>query len=50
MAAVMKEADGYFQTDYFVYWRARVLATQGVVMIDGDTREGYSGLKVRRPA
>lgn len=50
MAAVMKEADGYFPTDYFVYWRVRVLATQGVVMIDGDTREGYSGLKVRRPA
>ena len=50
MAEVMKEADGYFPTDYFVYWRARVLAAQGRVMIDGDAREGYPGLKVCYPA
>lgn len=50
MAEVMKEADGYFPTDYFVYWRARVLAAQGKLVIEGDAREGYAGLKVRRPA
>ncbi|WP_201305649.1 DUF1835 domain-containing protein [Alcanivorax sp. S71-1-4] len=50
MAAVMEAADGYFPTDYFVYWRARVLAAQGQVVIEGDAGKGYSGLRVRRPA
>ncbi|WP_028241114.1 DUF3658 domain-containing protein [Stutzerimonas azotifigens] len=48
MAEVMRRCDGFFPTDYFLYWRARELARQGRLTLRGDPRAGYRELEVRR--
>jgi len=49
MAEVMARCDGFFATDFFLFWRARELAASGQLVVDGEPGEhGYSGLQVRR--
>jgi hypothetical protein len=49
MADVMARNDGFFATDYFLFWRARELAAAGALCISGEPGEyGYRGLQVRR--
>ncbi|SDH21927.1 protein of unknown function [Pseudomonas flavescens] len=49
MAEVMARCDGFFASDYFLFWRARELAADGLLVLDGEPGEhGYSGLQVRR--
>ncbi|WP_070884968.1 DUF1835 domain-containing protein [Pseudomonas argentinensis] len=49
MAEVMARCDGFFATDYFLFWRARELAAGGQLVLAGEPGEhGYSGLQVRR--
>jgi len=49
MAEVMARCDGFFATDFFLFWRARELAASGQLLVDGEPGEhGYSGLQVRR--
>lgn len=48
MADVMARCDGFFATDFFLFWRARELAAQGRVEIQGEPgANGYGGLQVR---
>ena len=48
MAEVMARCDGFFATDYFLFWRARELARAGQLTITGEAGEfGYRGLQVR---
>lgn len=48
MAGVMAGCDGFFASDFFLFWRARELAAQGRVEIDGEpASNGYGGLRVR---
>lgn len=47
MAQVMAHCDGFFPTDVFLYWRARELATEGRLLLDGSDRDGYAGRQVR---
>lgn len=50
MADVMARCDGFFATDFFLFWRARELAVQGRVEIVGEPgAHGYGGLQVRLP-
>lgn len=48
MAEIMSHCDGFFATDFFLYWRARVLAAAGHLEILGDPAAGYRDLQVRR--
>lgn len=49
MAEVMARNDGFFATDFFLFWRARELAAAGQLMLSGEPGEyGYQGLQVRR--
>lgn len=49
MAEVMARCDGFFASDYFLFWRARELAANGQLVLDGEPGEhGYAGLQVRR--
>lgn len=49
MAEVMKRCDGFFATDYFLFWRARELAAAGQLVLDGEPGEcGYAALQVHR--
>lgn len=49
MAEVMARTDGFFATDFFLYWRARELAAAGQLVLTGEPGEyGYKGLQVRR--
>lgn len=49
MAEVMARCDGFFATDFFLFWRARELAASGQLVVDGEPGEhGNSGLQVRR--
>jgi len=49
MAEVMARNDGFFATDYFLFWRARELAAAGQLVLSGEPGEqGYSLLQVRR--
>lgn len=49
MAEVMARNDGFFATDFFVFWRARELAATGQLTISGEPGEyGYRGLLVQR--
>ncbi|MFV0890188.1 DUF3658 domain-containing protein [Metapseudomonas otitidis] len=49
MADVMASCDGFFATDFFLFWRARELAAQGRVEIGGEpAANGYGNLRVRR--
>ena len=48
MAEVMSHCDGFFATDFFVYWRARELAAAGRLQLLGDAEAGYRDLQVRR--
>ncbi|WP_241666676.1 DUF1835 domain-containing protein [Stutzerimonas nosocomialis] len=50
MAEVMRHCDGFFPTDYFLYWRARELARAGRLELDGVPRAQYAALRVRRAA
>ncbi|MBA1275774.1 DUF1835 domain-containing protein [Stutzerimonas azotifigens] len=50
MAEVMRHCDGFFPTDYFLYWRARELARGGRLELDGVPGAQYSALQVRRAA
>ncbi|MBD7976778.1 DUF3658 domain-containing protein [Serpens gallinarum] len=49
MAEVMARCDGFFPTDVFLYWRARALAAQGRLMLDGSDQDGYAERLVRLP-
>jgi len=47
MAEVMAHCDGFFATDLFLYWRARVLAGSGQLQLVGEpAEEGYAGIEV----
>ncbi|WP_416638774.1 DUF1835 domain-containing protein [Pseudomonas sp. OHS18] len=49
MAEVMARCDGFFATDFFLFWRARELSASGQLVVDGSPGEhGYSGLQVCR--
>ncbi len=48
MAEVMGHCDGFFPTDFFIYWRARVLVAAGRLEIQGDPTAAYRDLQVRR--
>lgn len=49
MADVMARSDGFFATDFFVFWRARELAATGQLRLSGEPGEhGYRGLQVQR--
>lgn len=48
MAAVMEHCDGFFPTDFFLYWRTRELAAAGQLELRGDPAAGYRNLQVRR--
>ncbi len=50
MAEVMRHCDGFFPTDYFLYWRARELVRGGRLELDGVPVAQYSVLQVRRAA
>nr|WP_272890621.1 DUF1835 domain-containing protein [Stutzerimonas stutzeri] len=50
MAEVMGHCDGFFATDFFLYWRARELALAGQLELQGDPVAGYRDLQVRRSA
>lgn len=48
MADVMARCDGFFATDYFLFWRLRELATAGRIELTGEAgAHGYSGLQAR---
>lgn len=48
MAEVMGRTDGFFATDYLLFWRARELAAAGHIVLSGETgAHGYGGLQVR---
>lgn len=48
MADVMARCDGFFATDYFLFWRARELAAAGRIALTGEAcAHGYSGLQAR---
>ncbi|NQD91492.1 DUF1835 domain-containing protein [Pseudomonas sp. CrR25] len=48
MAEVMAHCDGFFATDYFLFWRARELATAGRIELTGEAgAHGYGGLQAR---
>jgi len=40
MAEVMGHCDGFFPTDFFLYWRARELAAAGHLEVQGDPAAG----------
>ncbi|WP_447595302.1 DUF1835 domain-containing protein [Aquipseudomonas campi] len=49
MASVMARCDGFFATDFFLFWRARELAAAGQLQLDGQPdQSGYGGLLARR--
>lgn len=49
MAEVMARSDGFFATDFLVFWRARELAAAGQLHLSGEPGEhGYRGLQVQR--
>jgi len=49
MAEVMKRSDGFFATDFFVFWRARELAKAGRLAFSADAEAvSYGELEVRR--
>lgn len=48
MAEVMARNDGFFATDYFLFWRARELVAMGRIELTGEAGAyGYSGLRAR---
>ena len=48
MAEVMGRNDGFFATDYLLFWRARELAAAGHIVLSGETgAHGYGGLQAR---
>ncbi|TBU92783.1 DUF1835 domain-containing protein [Phytopseudomonas dryadis] len=50
MAEVMARNDGFFASDYFLFWRARELVAAGHLQLTRESGEhGYAGLQVRRP-
>lgn len=47
MAEVMARSDGFFATDFFVFWRARELVAADQLRLSGEPAEhGYGGLQV----
>jgi len=48
MAEVMGHCDGFFATDFFLYWRARELVAAAQLELQGDPVAGYRDLQVRR--
>lgn len=48
MAEVMAHCDGFFPTDFFLYWRTRELATAGALELQGEPAGSYPALHVRR--
>ncbi|HBC23846.1 MAG TPA: hypothetical protein DC052_08730 [Pseudomonas sp.] len=48
IAEVMGHCDGFFPTDFFIYWRARELVAAGRLEIQGDPTAAYRDLQVRR--
>lgn len=48
MADVMAHCDGFFATDYLLFWRARELAAAGHIVLSGEAgTHGYGGLQAR---
>ena len=47
MAEVMGQSDGFFPTDFFLYWRARELAADGRIELDKSAAYGYAEQQVR---
>jgi hypothetical protein len=48
MADVMAHCDGFFATDYLLFWRARELAAAGHIVLSGEAgAHGYGGLQAR---
>jgi hypothetical protein len=48
MADVMAHCDGFFATDYLLFWRARELAAAGRIELSGEAgTHGYGGLRAR---
>jgi len=48
MAEVMAHCDGFFVTDFFLFWRARELAVAGRLQLsDNPNSHGYSELSVK---
>ncbi len=49
MAQVMGHSDGFFPTDFLLFWRARELARVGKVQLSGDAdQHAYSELSAKR--
>ncbi|MEN0106024.1 MAG: DUF1835 domain-containing protein [Pseudomonas sp.] len=49
MAEVMGHCDGFFATDFFLFWRARELAKAGRLLLSADAdQHTYSELSVKR--
>lgn len=49
MAEVMGHCDGFFASDFFLFWRARELAKMGKVVFSADAEVvSYAGLEVRQ--
>jgi hypothetical protein len=49
MAEVMGRSDGFFATDFFLFWRARELARAGRLALSADADvHTYSELSVRK--
>ncbi len=50
MAEVMARSEGFFATDFFLYWRARELAAAARLQLDLSDSAPYSARQVRIPA
>lgn len=50
MASVMAQTDGFFPSDFFLYWRARELASAGLIELDQAFSRGYAEQQVRLPS
>ncbi|MGY4532234.1 hypothetical protein ACVW0Y_001358 [Pseudomonas sp. TE3786] len=51
MAEVMGHCDGFFATDFFLFWRARELARAGRLQLSDDAEvHPYTELSIRKPS
>lgn len=48
MASVMAQCDGFFATDFFLWWRARELAAKGQLSFSAPADTPYAEQQVRR--
>ncbi|TWI57574.1 uncharacterized protein DUF1835 [Pseudomonas duriflava] len=47
MAETMVRTEGFFASDFFLFWRARELAAQGVLELEGPADASYMHYRVR---